>query len=85
MELSDWTDQGRVSGGESGQSYEIDIDALSDLGGKYLFSAAYIQNAREQGLNLLREEPFETEDSYYRIFVYEVAANAEQVKNDEIY
>lgn len=45
---------------------------MRGLGGEYLLSAAYIVNAQEQGLKLLREEPFETEDSYYRIFVYEV-------------
>lgn len=54
------------------QDYEIDTEALRRLGGRYLFSAAYILNAEDQGLLLLREEPFETEDSYYRIFVYEV-------------
>ena len=54
------------------QNYELDTDALRAMGGKYLLSAAYILNAQEQGLKLLWEEPFETEDSYYRIFVYEV-------------
>lgn len=53
--------------------YRPDTEALRELGGDYLFSAAYIANAGEQGLTLLREEPFETEDSYYRIFVYEVS------------
>lgn len=52
--------------------YELNIQALRDLGGKYLFSAAYILNAEEQGLILLREEGFETPDSYYRIFVYKL-------------
>ena len=52
------------------RDYSIDGLALKELGGKYLFSAAYIMNAEEQGLTLLREEPFETEESYYRIFVY---------------
>lgn len=54
------------------QDYELNAEALKELGGQYLFSAAYIMNAEEQGLTLLREEPFETEQSYYRIFVYEV-------------
>lgn len=54
------------------QDYRIDTAALSQLGGDYLFSAAYIANADKQGLTLLREEPFETADSYYRIFVYAV-------------
>lgn len=51
---------------------EMNTEALAALGGKYLFSAAYIANAEELGLTLLREEPFETDESYYRIFIYEV-------------
>lgn len=51
---------------------ELNTDALRELGGNYLFSAAYIANAQELGLVLLNEEAFETPDSYYRIFVYEV-------------
>ncbi len=51
---------------------ELDTEALRAMGGNYLFSAAYIANAKELGLSLLNEEAFETEDSYYRIFVYEV-------------
>lgn len=54
------------------QDYSLDTKVLKELGGKYLFSAAYIMNASQQGLVLLREEPFETEESYYRIFVYEI-------------
>lgn len=57
------------------QNYTIDSMALRELGGKYLLSAAYIQNAQEQGLVLLREEPFETENSYYRIFLYGLDAS----------
>ncbi len=57
-------------GGFYFQNYELDVEALRGLGGKYILSAAYISNAEEQGLALLREEPFETEDSYYRIFLY---------------
>ena len=30
-------------------------------------------NAEENGLTLLREAPFETQDSWYHIYVYEVA------------
>jgi hypothetical protein len=56
------------------QHLELDTEALRELGGNYLFSAAYIANSDELGLTLLREEPFETEESYYRIFLYEVEA-----------
>lgn len=54
------------------RDYSINTDAFCDLGGDYILSAAYIANASELGLRLLREEPFETEGSYYRIFLYEV-------------
>lgn len=62
------------------QDYQLDTEALREMGGNYLFSAAYIANAEEQGLVLMREEPFETADSYYRIFVYEVDQSADQAE-----
>lgn len=54
------------------QDYSVDTQALLELGGKYLLSAAYIANGEETGLRLMTEVPFETKDSYYRIFVYEI-------------
>lgn len=57
-------------GGFYYQDYSIDIAALGSMGGDYIISAAYIADAEERGLTLLNEEPFETEDSYYRIYVY---------------
>jgi len=54
------------------QDYRLDVKALKAMGGDYLLSAAYIANADEQGLRLMNETPFETEDSYYRIYIYEV-------------
>ena len=59
-------------GGFYFQHLEIDVEALRELGGDYLFSAAYIANSEELGLVLMREEPFETEGSYYRIYLYAV-------------
>ena len=59
-------------GGFYFQQLELNTEALAELGGDYVLSAAYIQNAEAQGLTLMREEPFETQDSYYRIFLYEV-------------
>lgn len=59
-------------GGFYFQDYRLDAEALKELGGDYLLSAAYIANAEEQGLVLRNEEPLETEDSYYRIYIYEV-------------
>ncbi len=57
-------------GGFAYQNLEINARALKDLGCEYVFSAAYISNAQQIGFTLLREEAFETADSYYRIFVY---------------
>ena len=54
------------------QNYEVDTEALQDLGADYLLSAAYIWESEKRGLKLLREEPFETQNSYYRIFIYQV-------------
>ncbi len=53
---------------------ELDVEALRGMGCNYLFSAAYIANGEELGLKLLREEPFQTEESYYHIYLYEVEA-----------
>lgn len=58
-------------GGFYFSGYEMDTEAFRQLGGRYVFSAAYIEGADTQGLTLLREEPFETENSYYRIYIYE--------------
>lgn len=53
-------------------NYEINTAAFQKMGGDYLLSAAYIENAEETGLKLLREEPFGTQDSYYQIYLYGV-------------
>lgn len=55
------------------QDYQLNAKALYDMGGRYLLSAAYISNAEEQGLTLLNETPFETEESYYAIYIYEIS------------
>lgn len=54
------------------QDYQVNTGALYEMGGRYLLSAAWIQNAEEQGLSLLNETPFETNDSYYCIYIYEL-------------
>lgn len=51
---------------------QIDTQALADLGCDYILSAAYVVNAEEKSLKLLREEAFETAESYYRIYIYEI-------------
>lgn len=58
--------------GFSFQQYQTNTEALLEMGCDYLFSAACIQNASEQGLRLMNEVPFETENSYYCIYVYEI-------------
>lgn len=52
--------------------YRLDKEALKEMGGDYLLSAAYIVNGAEQGLVLLNETPLETEDSYYKVYIYKV-------------
>lgn len=54
------------------QNLTLDTDALKEMGGDFLFSAAYIANAKEAGLKLFREEAFEVIDSYYRVYLYEI-------------
>lgn len=50
----------------------LNTEKLKELGCDYIFSATWILNADELGLELLREAPFETENSWYNIYVYEV-------------
>ena len=54
--------------------YDLDLntDKLKEMNCQYVFSAAYLMNAEEMGLSLLREAPFETEKSWYHIYVYAV-------------
>lgn len=54
------------------QEYQVDVDVLEQMGAEYLLSAAPIGNAGQQGLRLMRETPFETQDSYYQIYVYAI-------------
>lgn len=54
--------------------YDLDLntEVLKEWNCQYVFSAAYLMDAEEKGLSLLREAPFETEGSWYHIYVYEV-------------
>lgn len=54
------------------QELKIDTEKLAALSCRYILSAAYIVNSKELGLVLLTEKPFETDSSYYRIFLYEI-------------
>lgn len=49
---------------------ELNTDKLKELDCQYIFSAAYIMNAEEMGLSLLQDAPFETNESWYHIYVY---------------
>lgn len=51
-------------------NYEIDTKAAKELGAKYILSAVYLTNAEELGLKRIREEAFETPESYYAIYLY---------------
>ena len=52
--------------------FSMNTEAFKALGGKYVFSAGYIDNAENTGLKLACEQPFETAESYYRIYIYEL-------------
>ena len=53
------------------ENLEFDMDALKDMGCEYLFSCGEILNAEELGVELMGY--FETEDSYWGIWLYEIA------------
>ena len=55
------------------EKLELDVEKMKELGGEYLFSAAEIEegNARRMGLELFGV--FETEGSYYEVWVYEIS------------
>lgn len=63
-----------ISGDSGGSFVHLDLNTrkLYEMGGRYLFAAMPIDNAEEMGLSLIREEPFQTPESYYKIWVYEV-------------
>lgn len=50
---------------------QIDTSAIKDAGCDFIFSAAYVVNAEELNMELLGT--FETEESYYRIYLYRIA------------
>ncbi|MDE6619018.1 MAG: hypothetical protein K2K74_00750, partial [Lachnospiraceae bacterium] len=54
------------------QELSINMACAKEMGAKYLFSALKIPNAQKLGIKLMREEPFETPDSYYAIYLYEL-------------
>lgn len=59
-------------GSGSYENVELDIGQLRKMGVEYLFSAMPMDNAGTLGLTLLPGSPFETAESYYEIWVYEL-------------
>lgn len=51
---------------------QLDTRALKALGCDYILSAAYIVNARDIHLQLLSEDPCQTPDSYYAVYIYKI-------------
>lgn len=58
--------------GPYSEDYELDLESLKELGGNYVISASYLIDGDKNGLRLLNEEPIQTEDSWYRLWVYEI-------------
>lgn len=50
----------------------LNTEKLKELGCDYIFAATWILNADELGLTLLRPEPFQTDGSWYNIYVYHI-------------
>lgn len=59
-------------GGFYFSDFSMNTAWFKKMGGRFVFSAAYIENAKETGLELVCEEPFESADSYYKIYLYQV-------------
>lgn len=51
---------------------DLNIEQLQEMNCQYIFSAAYLLNADDMGLTLLQDAPFETDGSWYHIYVYVV-------------
>lgn len=58
--------------GASYENLELDTAKLYEMGARYLFSAMPINHAEEMGLELMRETPFSTPESYFEVWLYEI-------------
>ncbi len=54
------------------EEYELDLESLKELGCDYIISATYLVDADQKGFRLLNEEPIQTDESWYRLWVYEI-------------
>lgn len=52
--------------------FDMNTEAAKEMGAKYILSSVYLVDAEKIGLKRVREEAFETQDSYYAIFLYEI-------------
>lgn len=59
-------------GNSSYQSLELNTKKMYEMGARYLFAAMPVDNWEHLGLVPVREEPFETPESYYAIWVYKI-------------
>lgn len=59
-------------GASSYKNLELNTKKMYEMGARYLFAAMPIDNKEQLGLVPVREEPFETPESYYAIWVYEI-------------
>ena len=62
---------------QKGQGYEFsdlafDMNAMRELGIRYIFSAAPIVDANELGMTLLSGSPFSSDTAYYEVWVYQI-------------
>jgi hypothetical protein len=51
---------------------QIDFSALAKMGCNYLISASPVENCEELGLTEIGGSPFESQNSWYRLYVYEL-------------
>lgn len=60
-----------TNGGTFGH-LELNTRKLYEMGARYIFAAMPIDNAADMNLVLARQTPFYTDESYYKIWLYEI-------------
>lgn len=63
---------GKNGGNASFHDLELNTKKMYEMGARYLFAAMPVDNWEQLGLVPVREEPFETTESYYAVWVYEI-------------
>ena len=56
----------------SSGNYELNFEQLKNMGCNYIISASYLIDSEVFGLHLLNEEPIVSDQSWYRLWVYEI-------------